>query len=162
MASSTPHTIVLRSNNPDNNMQRVREAPAGEAITPGMLIEWGSVAGTVDVHDSAGGHAQGRKVALENPWSDHGNGPAIDHPYATGERVGYIFAQPGDQLYMWLAAGQDVTKGTRLWSDGAGALAAATPEASIVHESIVGYAAEAVDNDPGSGGAAVRIRVDIA
>lgn len=162
MASSAAHTIVLRSNNPDNAMQRVREAPAYAALTPGMLLMWGATAGSVAAHGTANGHAQGRKVALENPWSNHGSGPAIAHAYATGERVGYLFAQPGDQLYMLLAAGQDVGKGQPLVSNGDGTLRAGTINSSLVTEAVVGYAAEAVDNDPGSGGAAVRIRVDIA
>jgi hypothetical protein len=162
MASSTPHTIVLRSNNPDNNMPRVREAPcqAAVTITPGMLLAWGTT-NTVKPHATEAGHAEGRKIALENPWSDHGSGPAIDHAYAAAETVGYILAQPGDQFYMFLEAAGNVTKGDALVSNGAGYLQEqATVDASVITEAIVGYAAEAVDNS--GGGAAVRIRVDIA
>lgn len=162
MASSTPHTIVLRSNNPDNNMQRVREAICQDAvtITPGMLLAWGTTT-TVKPHATAAGHAEGRKIALENPWSDHGTGPAIDHAYAAGETVGYIPAQSGDQFYMLLADGENVAKGDALVSDGLGALQEqATVDASVITEAIVGFAAEAVDNS--AGGAVARIRVDIA
>jgi hypothetical protein len=162
MASSTPHTIVLRTNNPDNNMQRVREAPcqAEVTITPGMLLAWGTT-NTVKPHATAAGHAEDKKIALENPWSDHGSGPAIDHDYAAAETVGYIPAQSGDQFYMLLADGENVTKGDALVSDGAGALQEqATVDASVITEAIVGFAAEALDNS--AGGAVARIRVDIA
>lgn len=157
MASSTPHTIVLRSNNPDNNMQRVREALAGEAgISPGMLLEWSGA--DLLKHNSSSGDAENKKIALENPWSDHGAGANIDHAYADNETVGYIPAAPGDQFYMFLASGQNVAKAAPLTSNGDGALIAATVDQSLVDQAIVGYAAEAVD---ASGGLS-RIRVDIA
>lgn len=161
MASSTPHTIVLRSNNPDNMMERVHESPcqAAVTITPGMLIGYGTT-NTVKPHASAAGAAFGRKVALENPWSDHGSGAAIDHAYAAGETVRWIPGVAGDQFYMLLKAGQNVAKEAPLASDGAGALQAITVDASAVTDAVVAYAAEAVDNS--GGGAAVRIRVDMA
>lgn len=161
MASSAAHTIVLRSNNPDNMMQRVQEAPcqAAVTITPGMLLAWGTT-NTVKPHATADGALEGRKVALENPWSNHGSGGAIDHAYAAGETVPFIFAQSGDVLYMLLEAAANVAKGAPLAPNGAGALQAITVDASALEESVVGYAEEAVNN---SGGAdPVRIRVRIA
>lgn len=169
MATTAAHTIILRSNNPDNAEQRVREAPcqAAVTVTPGFLLAWGTTT-TVKPHATSGGNTEGKKVALENPWSDHGGGAAIAHAYAAGETVPYIFAQPGDQLYMYLASGQNVSKGQALMSNGAGYLTAYTAPvvlgaggasgSSLYVGAIVGYAAEAVD---ASGGAA-RIRVDIA
>lgn len=161
MASSAPNTIVLRSNDPDNMMQRVQEAPcqAAVTITPGMLLEWGTT-NTVKPHATADANLQGRKVALENPWSDHGSGKAIDHAYAAGETVPFIFAQAGDVLYMLLEAGANAAKGVALSSNAAGALQLITIAATTVVESIVAYADEAVDNS--GGGAAVRIRARIA
>lgn len=159
MASSTAHTIVLRSNNPDNAMQRTREALAGEAgITPGMLLEWSGA--DLLKHNSAAGDAEAKKVAIENPWSDHGSGAAIAHAYADNETVFYIHALPGDQFYMWLADGENAAKGAALGSDGDGALDVLTVDVSLLEGAIVGYAAEAVDNS--AGGAVARIRVDIA
>lgn len=166
MASSTPHTIVLRSNNPENMIQRVSEAPcqAAVTITPGMLLAWGTT-NTVKPHPTADIAVEGRKVAIENPWSDHTliastNGPNIDHAYAAAETVGYIFAQPGDVLYMLLKAGENVAKGAPLSSDGAGALKAITNAASVVLEAIFGYANEAVDNSGGATPARIRVRVE--
>lgn len=157
MASTASHTIVLWSNNQDNMMQRVRQAPCktGVTITPGMLIA-PDTGGVVKPHASAGANAP-RWVAIENPWSDHGNGLAIDHAYAAGETVFYIIAQPGDQLHMFLEDEGNVAAGAALESNGAGALQAL---AGAAVDGLVAYAAEAVNNTGGSGN--VRIRVDIA
>lgn len=164
MASSAPHTIVLRSNNPDNMMQRVHENPAQAAITPGDAIEYGTT-NTVKVHATSGGASLGRKVAIENPWSDHGTiygseGPNIDHAYAAGETVFWVPANPGDVFYMWLAASQNVAKEAPLTSNGAGKMTALTVDASALTDALWGYADEAVDNS--GGGSPVRIRVRAA
>ena len=161
MASTASHTIVLRSNNPDNMMQRVQEAPcqAAVTVTPGHLLAWGTT-NTVKPHATADGALEGRKVAVENPWSDHGNGAAIDHAYAAGETVAFIFAQSGDVLYMWLEDEANVAKGAPLAPNGSGELQAITVDATVVEESVFGYAEEAVNNTGGSG--AVRIRVRAA
>jgi hypothetical protein len=159
MASSTYHTIVVRSNNPDNAVQRVREAKAGGAITPGMLCEINS-SGDIVAHVTQGGPAKGRLVALENPWSDHGSGPAIDHAYATGETVRYIRPQPGDQLYMIAEASAALAIGDPLGaSDTAGLLEEITISATTLADSVIGYAAEAVTVGAGTTG---RVLVDIA
>jgi hypothetical protein len=161
MASSAPNTIVLRSNNPDNMMQRVQEAPCQAAVTilPGHLLAWGTT-NTVKPHATANAALEGRKVALENPWSDHGSGKNIDHAYAAGETVPFIFAQSGDVLYMWLEDEGNVTKGAPLAPNGSGELQAITVDATVVAESVFGYADEAVNNTGGTG--AVRIRVRVA
>lgn len=157
MASSTPSTIVLRSNNFDNSVQRVRENPcqSGVTITPGMLIEWGTT-NTVKPHATAAGN-NSRMVAIENPWSDHGSGATIDHAYAAGETVAWVAGVPGDVFYMLLEDGANVAKGAALEPNGAGYLQALSGTAV---EGIVGFAEEAVNNS--SGGAPARIRVRIA
>ena len=70
MASATPHTIVLRSNNRDNGMQRVHEAPCQAAVTikPGMLLAYGTT-NTVKPHAGAGLNREGNKVAVDNLWA---------------------------------------------------------------------------------------------
>lgn len=160
MASSAPNTIILRSNNPDNMMQRVQEAPCQAAVTilPGQLLAWGTT-NTVKPHATANGALEGRKVAVENPWSDHGSGKAIDHAYAAGETVAFIFAQPGDVLYMWLEDEGNVAKGAPLAPNGSGDLQAITVDASAVEESVFGYAEEPVNNTGGSGSVRIRVRV---
>lgn len=157
MASSTYNTIVIRSNNADNIMQRVREAKAASAVTPGMLCEI-TTSGTIQAHSTEGGVAKGRLVALENEFSDHGTGKAIDHAYATGETVRYIHAIPGDQLYMLLEDAATITIGDVLESNGAGYLQEETASATTLSDGIVGYAANAVTTS----GSTSRIIVDIA
>ncbi len=171
MATTTRYTIILRSNNPDNMMQRVREGTvaASQTIKPGHLLAY-TTSGTLKVHDVDGGNTQGTKVALENPWNGDTTVSAIEATYSASDWIPYIFAQPGDQLYMLLAVGENVAIGDALTSNGDGTLRAFTvPRIDgtggssgdyIYPEPVVGYAAEAVDNSGGS--AAVRIRVDIA
>jgi len=167
MASTTFNTIIIRSNNPDNMQQRVREGLANGAITPGELLEWAATVNDLDQHGTAGGNSEGKKVAIENPWSDHGTGKAIDHAYADNETVRFIFAQTGDQLYMWLADGQTVSQGDSLMSDGTNALTAGGTQAvaesgsasyTVYTDQVIGYAAE----DKAASGARARILVDIA
>ena len=157
MASSVYSTIVIRSNNADNIVQRVREAKAASAITPGMLCEL-TTSGTIQAHSTEGGVAKGRLVALENEFSDHGTGRAIDHAYATNETVRYIHALPGDQLYMLLEDSATITIGDVLESNGAGYMQEESPGTSTLSDGIIGYAANAVTT---SGGTA-RVLVDIA
>jgi len=154
MASSTPNTIVLRSNNRDNGMQRVHEAPcqAATPIRPGMLLAVGTT-NTIKPHAGAGLNREGNKVAIDN-WQATGSG--LDTVYNAAETVRYIFASPGDVLYMLIKTGSNVAKGAPLESAGTGALQAA---AGTAIDSLVGYAEEAVNNATGSDG---RIRVRMA
>lgn len=157
MAASTPKTIVLRSNDPDNAVQRTREAKAAGAVTPGMLCEL-TTSGMIQAHSTADGATKGKMVAIENFWSDHGSGAAIDHAYAADETVSYIHAQPGDELYMLIAASQTIAIGDALVSNGDGYLKEETVDASTLADGIVGYAAAAVTTT----GATGRVKVTIA
>ena len=154
MASSTPSTIVLRSNDRDNGMQRVSEAPCQAAVTikPGMLLAYGTT-NTVKPHAGAGLNREGNKVAIDN-WQATGSG--IDTLYNAGETVRYIHASPGDVLYMLIETASNVAKGAALESNGAGALQAL---AGTAVDCLVGYAEEAVNNATGSD---ARIRVRMA
>ena len=157
MANTASGTIVLRSNNRDNGMQRVSEAPCQAAVTirPGMLLAVGTT-NTVKPHATAGGNREGNKVALDNLFSPPSAGTAIDATYAAGATVPYIFASPGDVLYMLIKTASNVAKGAALESAGTGALQA---QAGTALDCIVGYADEAVNNASGSD---ARIRVRIA
>jgi hypothetical protein len=166
MASTKSGTIILRSNNPDNMMQRTHRAPCQSAVTvtPGQLLVYGTT-NTVKPHATADGGHEGRKIAIENPWSDHGllpstAGPNIDHAYAAGETVEYVHAVAGDEFYMLIAAGQNIAKGAPLVSNGDGSLKGTTLAATTLEGAVIGYAAEAVDNS--GGGTAARIRVYMA
>lgn len=159
-----PNTILL------SGQPQIHEGVANVAITPGQLIEFlppGAGGGELRPHTNAGQNAA-PMVALESTTPKRGVATtAIDTAYAAAEQVRYAFARPGDRLFMWLAAGNDVGVGALLESGDNGALRAHTPQA-VDEDGAASYtiyvqaprfmAAEAVDNDPGAGGAAVRIR----
>lgn len=157
MARTTYGTIIIRSNNPDNMAQRTRTAAAAAAVTPGMLLKQ-NTSGTVQSHATADGVALGRMVAVENQWSNHGSGLAIDHAYATNETVHYIHAVPGDQLYMLVADSQTITIGDALVSNGDGYLKEPTVSATTLTDAIIGYAASAITTSGSTG----RVLVNIA
>lgn len=161
MANIASSTIVLRSNNRDNGMQRVHEAPcqAAVSIRPGMLLAYGTT-NTVKPHAVVTGNKEGVKVAVDNLFAAPASGSAIDATFAAGNTVPFIFGSPGDVLYMLLKTGNNIAKGQALESGGAGNLqAGTTPIAGTSVDSVVGYADEAVNNASGSD---VRIRVRIA
>lgn len=167
MASTTPHVIVVRSNNPDNMSQRTNSNLGNGAIIPGELLVWATSGADLDQHATAGGNRQNTKVAIENPYSDHGTGLAIDHAYADNETVFYIQGIPGDRLYMWASTSQTIVIGDPLVSDGAGMLSKHTAQAvdeagsatfTSYVDAIVGYAAADVTTT----GTKARLLVDIA
>ena len=158
MASATPHTIVLESNNPDNMLQRVIEryiAYTGSTIVPGDLVEINTT-GQAQEHSVTAGHDYGL-VAIENPFDNALTTAAIDQPYAVGDTVRMIRALPGDVLYMWLASGEATSIGSPLAASSvAGQLATETGATGPVPDPIFGFATEAVTGV--TGGSRVRVR----
>lgn len=148
MASSTPHTVWLRGDADTNHTERAMAT--GAAIKPGMLVTVNS-AGALIKHATGGGKAS-PMFAREASYM----GGSIDRAFLDGEQVPYYTAKPGDWVYAWLAAGHDVAIGELLESDGAGAFRAIGTSGEAVVRAL-----EAVDNNPGSGGAAVRIKVEV-
>lgn len=152
-----PNTIVIRGNPLQN------EAPANGVITPGELLQY-TATGSVDQHAAAGGDGL-TMVAIEESFT----GGDIDTTYADGENVVFVVPARGDKLYMFLAAGESVTIGDPLESDGTGALQAHTAQAvdesgtatyTIHADGLKFYAAETLDNS--GGGSRVRINVEAA
>jgi hypothetical protein len=105
-----PKTILLKG----DPLQKEREA-AG-TITPGHLIEL-DTSGNVIVHATSGGDAA-RMVAIENALQ----GDEIGDDYSSGDRVQYVTARPGDELYMWLADNETAVIGGFAISNGNGEL----------------------------------------
>lgn len=164
MAATTAKTILLKINGGE---RPYFEAKANVALTPGELLKW-SADDELDPHSMAGGNAQ-PLFAVENPYDDDNTVAAIDSDYALGDTVRYVVAQPGDEIYAFLADGENVAKGDPLESDGAGALQAHTAPSidesgsdttTIYYRAIVAWAAE--DKDNSAGGARARIRVSVA
>ena len=149
---AAPKTIILRASTPVLR----KEGVAAEAITPGHLVS-GPDAALVK-HAVAAGNAR-KAFAVE-----YDPAKGIDDAYAIGDQVMYGVFKTGEEVYALVAAAAPaIADGDALQSAGDGTLrkavaSAATSEAQ--RDGIVAYAREAVDNS--GGGAAVRIRVEVA
>lgn len=148
MASSTPHTIVLKGN------PKRFENLSSAAVTPGELLEL-DTAGKVKPHATAAG-AAAPMFAVEDPYNGVTGTAAIDVDYASGETVRWVMAQPGDELYAWLEANGSVNIGGRLESGTGGQLQAYTSGTAVYHDNRI--VAEALEAKAGST-VAVRIKV---
>lgn len=164
MASSTPHTIILKQMEMYGRHQK--EALAGTAgILPGDLLGINSAG---NLYPLGIGLAKGTnaspRFAIENPYCENNSSAAIDVAYGSGESVFYVQAEEGDEIYAWLAAAENVDIGDYLVGAGSAApgdLAEAgtgsATEAEV--EGVVARALEAKNN--GSGTAHVRIKVEV-
>ena len=127
-------------------------------ILPGMLLER-NTAGDYVSHVGAGLNAQ-KLFALENVADAKG----IADTYADNDTVRAVYSQRGDLINAALAASAiAIVIGDALESSGDGFLRKATADAATdtaQRDSIVAYAAEAVDNS--SGGSGTRIQVEVA
>lgn len=122
---------------------RLEEDIAGAALTPGHLIEAYNASGTKKVrkHSTEGGYAE-RGFALEDALQ----GREIDTAYAADERVSYVLAAPGDVVYAYLKAGENVAIGAKLISAGDGTLIAeGSASSGTTVKQIIGQAEEALD-----------------
>lgn len=105
---------------------RYEEGRAGAVITPGMLIALNS-SGVYVPHATADSIAE-RNFAIEDALQ----GNTIDDNYASGDLVRFIIAGRGDVVLAILEAGQNVTDGALLASDGTGGLQAAAADSDAV------------------------------
>lgn len=138
----------------------INEYQAAAAITPGMLLEL-TTAGKVQAHSSAGGNAL-PYIALENELEGEG----IDDAYAADDQVQVWVGTRGEEAYMILADGENVSIGNYLESNGAGYLQKHTEDTeswesgsqqegrsiTIYSQQIVAQALEALDLSDSSGG----------
>lgn len=159
MAASTPHTITLRG----DPIASEARAKASEALKPGHLVQL-HTDGTLKKHATAKAATQAAFVREMDIA-----GGTIDDTYEDSDTVLYSIFRPGDWVYAWLKAGNDVALGGLLESAGDGTLqlltaqsqSGTTPFAVTAGGVPIARALEAVDNDPGTGGAAVRVKVEI-
>lgn len=164
-----PSTILL-----SGEYDRAYEGLAVANIRPGMLINIRSGSNVTDGELTVPGRA--RDVGPHNVAA--GAGPAmfaremdlvgnnIDDVYETGDTVLYFTAQAGDRVFALLAAGQDVASGALLESAGNGYLRAVTAGSGAATPvtfpgAAIARALEAIDNDPGTASAPVRIKVEV-
>lgn len=139
-----------------------KEALSSAVVTPGDLIEFDG-SGAVQRHANAGQNAAPRFAVEEDFMGDE-----ITDNYASGDRVQFVVARNGDEIYALLASGQNVTQGALLESAGNGALRAATVpsgNAQVYTNAIVAAALEDVDNSGGDASGphnnATRIKVEV-
>src|SRR5215471_21414703 len=143
-----PHTIVL-----SEDVTYPPEEQAAAAITPGMLIEYGGVAGKVRPHSTATGAAQ-RAFAIESLVPDFGNTiAAVDKVYASGDSVRWAIGDLGTEIWAWMiASGAAVAVGDGLVSAGNGYLQSGTTN-------VIARAAEVLNNAASATATRIRIRV---
>jgi hypothetical protein len=129
---------------------------------PGHLLDRNSD-GKIIVHGGDGGNVAPVLVAVENDLM----GKEITDAYAAGDRIQYHVARPGDELYLLLANGENVTPADYLSSKGNGQVdkyvAQAVNESgsasvTITPRNIVARPLESINN---TSGGAVRIRCEI-
>lgn len=137
-----PNTIVLKGD------PIRKEGLAGQAITPGQLLEWFAGPDRLMLHSTSGGAAQAMFAVEEDIVGDE-----ISDAYASGSTVQYVVARKGDEIFAYLASGQNVAKGTALMSNGSGQLTTRTSTNYVV--------AFAHEDKDATGGAA-RVRVEVA
>lgn len=153
MAKANPETVLLKG----DHFRKQREA-AG-TITPGQLLVLGT-GDTVLRHATAHGW-HNRWFAVENDIA----GDDLDDNYASGEVVQIQAARPGDEIYAFLADGQNVAIGALLSSNGNGDLRAILADSSdvVIEPVAVAMALEALDlsGSPLVDPASRRIKVEV-
>ena len=111
-----PKTILLKG----DPLQKIAQATA-VAITPGMLLQYSSVAGRCEAHGVSGG-VHNRMFAIEDALQ----GREIGTDYDANDNVQFVSCRPGDEVYAWLKDGENVARGDYLESNGDGGLVAWT------------------------------------
>lgn len=125
----------------------INEYPAGGAINPGMLVSI-TATGTVLANSEAGGVCE-KLFALE----DELQGRTIDDAFKQGEPIQCWNAVTGEEVYAWLADGEDAQQGDILVSAGNGALevGAGVSTAVDLFQYPIAIALEAVDMSSSTG-----------
>jgi len=153
---TNPNTILLRG----FPLRTEIRARTGEAIKPGMLMAY-HTDGYAIKHAGDGLRVTPLVIALENPYfvPTSVNTETIETAYQDGELVYGALAQQGDEYYMLLATGNNVTAFVSpLVSNGDGTLKTATVDATTIAGSVIGVPLQSINNTSGS---PVRIRVRI-
>jgi hypothetical protein len=125
---TNPRTILLRGEL--HKVQTEGYVQATKSIIPGMLVEPGTGGANPYKHyqpHATQGEVTEPLVALEPMIADVPfatfQGGTIDDTYAAGDHLRVHYAQPGDELYMFLkASGSAVIEGDFLQSAGNGDL----------------------------------------
>lgn len=103
-------TITITSNQPP------KEAIGSGTIYPGMALMRDTTADQVKVHNVQQGKVCGNLVAIE----DENQGNGISTAYTTANRVFFRSFLPGDEVYLKIKSGQNISIGDKLVSGGNG------------------------------------------
>lgn len=143
--ASTANRVILKRGCQEG------EGGAGGAITPGHLIAWNS-AGALVVHATAGGNAA-KMFALENELY----GQTTADAFASGDRVPFFVARPGDVVQARIKASENIAVGDYLESAGDGTLQKVTADsADLYNANVIGVALDATNT-----GSVVKLAVQI-
>jgi len=115
-SSEVPKNIVLKGD------PIRKEGVAGGTIKPGQLITFNLNDGKLVVH----GDVQSNAAAMFAVEQDFIGG-GIDKEYAANDQVQYVICRPGDEVYGFLNANENVKRGDFLSSAGNGAMAKHDP-----------------------------------
>lgn len=126
------------------------EATASGIIKPGHIIEY-------DANDkvkvsSVANVARQPMVA----FGDHLQGKTIDDAYAVGDRVFFGKLQAADRVLCRIPAGVSHTRGDKLMANAAGQLIAYVDAGTNV---VFAYAAETLNNNPGTADAFLKVEI---
>lgn len=141
---TTRKTIVLKGD------PRYEEDIVAAAFNPGHLLEKDS-AGKIQKHSTEGGVAE-RAFAVEDALQ----GNTVDTAAVAGNTHPYVVAKPGDVVYAYIQAGQNVAIGNKLISAGDGTLIVDGQESSGT--TVKDRIAEAVEANDLTGSGAVDTR----
>lgn len=144
--------VIVRANRASRESQ-IDEGIASEALTPSALIDFGG-SNDLQTHQTQDGNAA--------PWfamEPLDPGKDIEDDNQSGDSTRYFKASAGDKVHALLFAGENVSKGAKLSSNGDGTLHEYTPSGSDESDAVVAEAAEAVDNSGSS--SSTRIKVEV-
>lgn len=148
LAARDPNTIWLGGPKVEENTY-----VAGEAITPGHLIELYNDGGTLKWRKNASAtEIQAIAVALDQPELNKG----VDDAYAAGDLVRAAFFAPGSKFWGLIASGQDIDPAELLKSAADGTLqtvGTSTADANLGHFQSL--------EDTGAVTALTRVRVQV-
>lgn len=116
MATTTPNWTLLQVNGSERPIYNDKKC-ATTKIKPGMVL---SIASATTVAPVASADALTSKmIAVEASWENTDQSVIVsEHEYAIGDTVNFVYAQPGDLVYLRVSASQTVSIGSALATSG--------------------------------------------
>jgi hypothetical protein len=139
MAASTPNWTLLQVNGSERPIYGDKKA--GAPIKPGhvCVLAANHVVNPVTAADAL----TAKLIAVEASWANTDTTRTIqEQPYGVGDTVNYIYAQPGDLVYLHLAPNQNAAIGSALAT--AGSAGEVGVETTNKDATIIAIAEEAV------------------